>query len=1197
MAAVPMNEALLDASVRHQVRVLRFTAGEAARATALLDASSAEIVKRLESEDLTAWSEARLRSQLTEIRRLREQVAAEIQGQVASAAPDFASDEADWELAALQATSPVVVAFAAAPPQVLKTLAGQPINGVPLSGWLGQMVASDVVRMEQAIRLGIAQGETGRQMTARVMAVADVTRANAATIVRTSYNHVSNAAKQEVWTANADVLEGVRWTATLDGRTSPVCRSRDGQVYPVDKGPRPPAHPNCRSQVVPVVKGERIVGERPVVRDSRTRREREIDFRAEAAAAAGDKWKTMGAQERSAAAAARRAAWTAENVGTVPSNVTYDAWLRRQPKAFQDEVLGPARAKMFRDGETLDRFVDASGRQYTLAELRAATAGDKLNVLQPGVGLKAKALLQQGLSGDQVLAAIKEEFPDASTSAASIASYKSELKKAGLLDAPAAQPYPGPLKSAAAVAEVAKQFEAGLDPSMQQALGGQWLTLAESMQGGAPGAYAYYQAGKGVVASVEKLASIAPTQARQVLAHELGHLLHKQHQVLLSEADVIALKKSAAALSPAARKNYAYYLTHIDELTAEVYAQALSPSPYTSQGLLSADFTAAFGPQIEAARKALRAKFPVPSVVKPSPGGAPTMPFEVAGKHTGVGSLAKALLQQGMPDEQVLAAVKAQFPDAKTGLASIASYKSQLKKAGLLSPGSGPAVSVKAPAAVQPSVPAQPATVAKATAESAPLDKIASQPPATVAVAASKVKDTGLALMRQGLLDNGDLVSLLESLYPHNKVSPGSVSTWKSLWKKADPAGFAKAEGKGVKWKKAGDASGGPKPKLHGVQLGSKSKQVLELTKAKLNGAPLSAVDKQKLLDEIMASFGGAPNPSGAADLLELAQYEVATGKAATKPYLSAAAKHVPPPVKPKVPSVATKAEVDKLLEDAMEDLVANDGDPVDFIEAWMASNNKAIDPQLLAKAAQDAELTDLLDGGDLVNQVKIGWTKAQALLKSATPGAVDLTPSRLAASPLEGQPPPPRFTAAQRAAGLGQFGAAPNASLAKSLNRRHGLSGEAALTPEEAGAIKAYTGGIYRSLNDPLRRGEYASRPALQAYVDAAQHGLAKLPKYRGLSSRGVSLSEDRLKAALSTYHEGAVIEESAFVSSSTGGRAAFSGNLYFRIQGKRGVDVSSFSHYKNEREVLFAPGTRFRVDKVEKSGSAWVVSVTEVP
>ena len=44
--------------------------------------------------------------------------------------------------------------------------------------------------------------------------------------------------------------------ATLDSRTSSVCRSLDGRVFPVDSGPRPPFHINCRTSFVLVLKAE-----------------------------------------------------------------------------------------------------------------------------------------------------------------------------------------------------------------------------------------------------------------------------------------------------------------------------------------------------------------------------------------------------------------------------------------------------------------------------------------------------------------------------------------------------------------------------------------------------------------------------------------------------------------------------------------------------------------------------------------------------------------------------------------------------------------------------------------------------------------------------------------------------------------------------------------------------------------------------
>jgi len=58
--------------------------------------------------------------------------------------------------------------------------------------------------------------------------------------------------------------------------------------------------------------------------------------------------------------------------GQVPGNLTYNAWLRRQPRAFIDEVLGPTKARLYLDGRLhLDRFIDLdTGKPFTLQELR-----------------------------------------------------------------------------------------------------------------------------------------------------------------------------------------------------------------------------------------------------------------------------------------------------------------------------------------------------------------------------------------------------------------------------------------------------------------------------------------------------------------------------------------------------------------------------------------------------------------------------------------------------------------------------------------------------------------------------------------------------------------------------------------------------------------------------------------------------------
>lgn len=73
------------------------------------------------------------------------------------------------------------------------------------------------------------------------------------TLVRTSVNQVSNAASDQVYKANQDVTQKYRYVATLDSRTSAICRALDGKEFEYGKGPMPPQHFNCRSTTVAVV--------------------------------------------------------------------------------------------------------------------------------------------------------------------------------------------------------------------------------------------------------------------------------------------------------------------------------------------------------------------------------------------------------------------------------------------------------------------------------------------------------------------------------------------------------------------------------------------------------------------------------------------------------------------------------------------------------------------------------------------------------------------------------------------------------------------------------------------------------------------------------------------------------------------------------------------------------------------------------
>jgi len=58
--------------------------------------------------------------------------------------------------------------------------------------------------------------------------------------------------------------------------------------------------------------------------------------------------------------------------GYVPETVTYRDWLKKQPMSRIIDILGPARAKLYREGGLkIGDFVNDKGRTLTLRELRA----------------------------------------------------------------------------------------------------------------------------------------------------------------------------------------------------------------------------------------------------------------------------------------------------------------------------------------------------------------------------------------------------------------------------------------------------------------------------------------------------------------------------------------------------------------------------------------------------------------------------------------------------------------------------------------------------------------------------------------------------------------------------------------------------------------------------------------------------------
>lgn len=401
------NEEYQDAALRHQIGVRRYTSGQVKKILRLLEKSDAEMAKllrkhlsKLAGKPLDLKS-SRFKALMDDIKSTRDGLMKELRATVRDDMRQFSKVERDFEERMLKAAIPVEITLATVSVDTLYALVtAQPFAGGPnaartLQQWFDTLQAVDQRRLVEGIQLGLTQGETVQQLTRRVVGtrarqyrdgILTLTRRDAEAVVRTAANHVSNAAREEVWKANADIVQALRWNSTLDGRTSAVCRGRDGAVAPIGDSPlpdgarrleppsaRPPAHPNCRSIMVAVLSGEGIAGsisDRPFVRDTRTGRQRQIDFRKQAQAAYGDQWKGLSTTQRNAAVRQVKRAWAEANVGRLPGDTTYEQFLRRQDAGFQDDVLGKTKGKLFRTGKIrLDQFVDRTGAEYTLDDL------------------------------------------------------------------------------------------------------------------------------------------------------------------------------------------------------------------------------------------------------------------------------------------------------------------------------------------------------------------------------------------------------------------------------------------------------------------------------------------------------------------------------------------------------------------------------------------------------------------------------------------------------------------------------------------------------------------------------------------------------------------------------------------------------------------------------------------------------------
>jgi len=118
-------------------------------------------------------------------------------------------------------------------------------------------------KLRGILQRGVLNDRGVKEISAELREQLDLTRNRADVIARTEVNAAFNEGSLQGAKSIGLPLDKI-WDSQLDARTSPVCNSLDGTRVSIDKPfkykgdsfMRPPAHPNCRSRIIYILKNE-----------------------------------------------------------------------------------------------------------------------------------------------------------------------------------------------------------------------------------------------------------------------------------------------------------------------------------------------------------------------------------------------------------------------------------------------------------------------------------------------------------------------------------------------------------------------------------------------------------------------------------------------------------------------------------------------------------------------------------------------------------------------------------------------------------------------------------------------------------------------------------------------------------------------------------------------------------------------------
>lgn len=333
------NDILRDKTIAHEIMLGRYYSATSKKVMDLLRVVEKDLVKQLKTLDLdNQMTIPQIDARLESVRAILNEGYDLAGKELISNMKDAAEYEQEWQIKAIDDSTPIVLDMVAvAPVTLFAAIESKPLQGKLIKEWIDKLDQDSYTRIQDAVRIGLVEGQSYSDVVKRITGtkalqytdgINSLNARQTQALVSTAMSHATNVASEEFYKANDDLIKGWQFLATLDFKTTTLCKSYDGQKFDLGKGPYPPVHVRCRSSTVPVLKS----------------------------------WKEMGMKDPPAG--------TRSSLdGQISETINYDEWLRKQSHEKQDEALGKGKAEIFRSGVKLERFVE-NGKELTLEQLK-----------------------------------------------------------------------------------------------------------------------------------------------------------------------------------------------------------------------------------------------------------------------------------------------------------------------------------------------------------------------------------------------------------------------------------------------------------------------------------------------------------------------------------------------------------------------------------------------------------------------------------------------------------------------------------------------------------------------------------------------------------------------------------------------------------------------------------------------------------